>query len=292
MGETSIDKTFLKIVTESGIPLKKLAEATSCKSSEILKWWNQHHTSNCMKYSHLRDFAQYFGMKEEALIDNTYNKSLLRKRFLGKKTDLPDYYEENANSYIRSSFYIIEYLNMLYGQAFTDELLKELNVHPLYFEDLNKKISILFVNDLFKKCRELGFTDSHFENLAGSMYLSLEQNDLESLFEDVSCYESFFIAFEQLCRYFDHNFTSVYKIGRSGFTLTEKPSDEVLGYAKKGQLDLDFIQYYRGLLIKHSPKMGQLNCVHPSLSKIESGSNLVTTYNVRYSSSHLSATMI
>lgn len=282
MGETSIDKTFLKIVTESGIPLKKLAEATSCKSSEILNWWNQHHTSNCMKYSHLRDFAQYFGMKEEALIDNTYNKSLLRKRFLGKKTDLPDYYEENANSYIRSSFYIIEYLNMLYGQAFTDELLKELNVHPLYFEDLNKKISILFVNDLLKKCRDLGFNHNQFETLAGSMFISVEMNNLDSLFEDVDCYESFFECLKNLNKYFDNNYSCHYSISRSGVRIIELPSSDLKELHHKGSIDLKFLEYYRSLLYKHSPKLAGLNPTQPKVKTSLSRGDLFSTIDINF----------
>lgn len=274
--------TLFKITKESGIPLKLLAEATEIRSSEILKWWNEPSIKSFFKQKHLNNFSKYFGIPEEKFIDETYDRKLLRKRVLGDRFDLPEIYEEAAHSYMRSSYYIVEYLRLLYGTHFVDRLLMELQVHPLCFEDLNKKVSICFVNDLLVKCRQLGFEDMQFESLAGSMFMSVEKDNLDRLFSDTTCYESFFSSLARMVNYFDTNFQYEFDIGFSGVKVINKTSSDLQRLIDEGRVDYEFLQLYRGKLYKKAPQLAGLPALSPRMGSLSGRGCFVSSYEMSF----------
>ncbi len=282
-----IDKTFVKLIRDTGLPLKVFSTAASVAPESVLKWWADANGQHTLRDSNLTSFSQYFGFSENHLLSDTYDKRLLRKRFLGKRTDLPEKYEFNARSYLRSSFYILEYLTLMYGRHFSDNLLFEMGVHPLMFQNLDQKINLVFVNDLLNRCKTLGFSESHFYSLAGSLFLSVEADELKSRVAIKPTPEVFFGSLEGIANKFDINFQKNFEVSKNRATIVETLSPEIERFVQTEKINLDFLIFYRKLLYQSSPKLANMPAFKTTIKRNDLRGSIQTTYTIEFPSALL-----
>lgn len=279
-----LESVFRNLIVETGMPLKVFAKAAGIRSESVLTWYSKITQPERFAYKHLKNFSETFGFSEESIFHSTYDRALLRKRFLGPVNSLPDRYQENADSYIRSSYYIIEYLTLLYGKQAVDKILFDLKVHPTFVDNVNNKVSILFVMDLLRACQKLGFKERDFKSLAGSMFLSVEKDQLQSLLTGVDRLESFMYVFPELCSYFDMNFEYKFNVGISGVEIINKPSDSLMKLVSNKQVDIKLLEFYRNLLYNQSPKLVDLPEVSAEVNSSLSSGHSFVRHMVRFNS--------
>lgn len=249
---TDFDKALKKLIIDSGLPLKKFAEATETSSLDTLKWWNSEEKL-FIKDSQINSFQNFFAITIEDLLEDESKISLLRKRVFGDRDALPEKYENDANSFVRSTYYILKYLRMLYGQAFVDQTVLSLDVHPLYLDKLDNKINIRFLIDLLNKCKELGFKQQDFQRLSGSLFLSIENSESEDLFSTAHSYEDIYNSLSLIVNKFDHNFDYDFVIGKTGADLITRPTEKIKHLLDDPTLNSEILFSYRPMLFSQAP---------------------------------------
>jgi hypothetical protein len=253
------------LISDIGIPLLFFSQACGLTSKETLLWWSGR--NGVLKYSHIRQLSNYLGVSEEQILQKTYNKKLLRRRIFESKIALPEVYDENAESYVISSAYIIEYLRLLYGQVFVDTMLQKLNIHPCFFDEETRKINILFIVDLLNLCKKFGFQTKDFRSLASSMFLSVEKSKISKIFKPTDSYEEAYHMIDASSKYFDANFEYDFTIRENSVTIKSTPRDHTLRLLDKHEDHSSFLYDYRALIFQAMPtlcKLSSLNSAHKS----------------------------
>ena len=88
-------------------------------------------------------------------------QTLYQHHYHGKKAALPEKYTCNLSSRMRTAQNIIDYLE-LYSPFHAQLITKKLQINPSTFYDLEKKISVALVNDLYKQMAYFNFTGHDF----------------------------------------------------------------------------------------------------------------------------------
>ncbi len=245
-----VQAAFRKFITNSGIPLSKVASIAEISPESLLQWWNQKTHLDVKK---VEAFIQYYGFTVDQMLDESLDISLFRKRFMHQQMALPEVYAANSFSYVRSSAHILRYLRLLYGQKFVDELLIQMQIHPCYFENFENRINLLFFVDLLNTCKKLGFTNKDIQQLSRNLFLSVENTSIHTLFKNCRNYEEVFQAIEASTRFFDDNFEYKFSISKNGFELKCKLNESLTTDFQNYKEKTDALFFYRSKLFGSMP---------------------------------------
>lgn len=283
----NLDESFRKVITQSGLPLAQFAKATQTSALQTLKWWSKEE-SVFLTDLQISNFENYFAIPVKSITGENPNIDLLRKRIFGEISSLPEKYEIGANSYVRSSYYIIQYLSLLFGKEYTDRLLTSLEVHPDYLNDLNRKINVRFIRDLLTVCKNLNFKNIEFSNLANSLFMSVDNTPTENLFKNVQNYEEFYYQFETSTSHFDKNFIYDFIIGKNGVDIITKPSEDLNYLIKAKNIDISILFEYRPLLFAHAPALSQLETLSVEVKSCISRGDRFSRYRIPFITKQIS----
>ena len=129
-------------VQESGISLKEFKSLTGLSASQVMTWYAG--DDSLFKEKHLCNLERGLCASLESL----RNKKILNKcffeNFRGEKIVVSENYVNSARSYVRSSAHIVKYLELLFGRERIKFILKEMDVHRAYLDELDNRINILF----------------------------------------------------------------------------------------------------------------------------------------------------
>lgn len=254
--EALIDDQIRRFIRESGIPLGTFAEAVGWKSYQAMEWWACRGQS--LNYRNLESLAQFLGVSAENLVEGRYHINLIRKRIFKGPGVLPERYSEHASSYVRTLAHIIEYLSMLYGRHFTDRLLRDLNIHPLFFDNLENKISVTFYTDIFNKLSQMGVKDNEIASLACYIFLSLRDTKFGQKFRDAKNYQEFYALLGENAEKFETNFDYEVLVDSERVRIYAKPTDATSYLLGKSLGEFDRLFLYRKNVLGWFPTLSHL----------------------------------
>lgn len=196
-----------ELVREIGIPLRRLQEVINLKPEECLAWWADEKSSLKIGPQAFSRITEMVGIDENNLFTGSYDKNLARKRLLGDFKSLPERYQENQNSFLRTSAHIVRYIVLTRGQYFADQILYSLNVSPLIYQDLGaQKINLTYFADLLEMLNKNGFTQDELDTLASVIFLSLQETTLGQSFGQSENFHDIYTTLAKNFDYFDTNF--------------------------------------------------------------------------------------
>jgi len=264
-----------ELVREIGLPLSRLQEIIALKSEDCLAWWSNHDHKVQVASSAFSGLAKIVGLNEDQLFKGNYDRELARKRLLGDFRSLPARYQENQNSFLRTSAHIIRYVVLTRGQAFADQILYNMNVSPLIYQDLNAQINLTYFADLLDVLVKKGFSQEELDTLASVIFLSLQETKLGQCFQAA---ESPFDVYTTLAKnfdYFDSNFE--YKshfAGKSYILKTVLPLDQHASLKGSPQKIMQLMRYRR-ILAAWFPFLAGMAPLFPKAKLLKFSSDIV-----------------
>ncbi|MNK15807.1 hypothetical protein D3C87_339580 [compost metagenome] len=265
---TNESERLRELVREIGLPLKKLPDIISAGREDCLAWWSNQDVNLKINATHFARLTALIGIDENELYLGSYDKDLARRRLLGDYNSLPMRYQENKNSYLRTSAHIIRYIVLTRGQWFADQVLNSMNVSPLIYQDLNTQINLTYFADLLETLEKRGFTQEELDTLASVIFLSLQETQLGDRFSES---EDFFDIYSTLANnfnYFDSNFE--YKshfVGKKYVLTTVLPLNQH-EYLKNNPQNIQRLMRYRHILLAWFPYLGGMTPLFPKTELI------------------------
>ncbi|MEN0059429.1 MAG: hypothetical protein AAGB31_11390 [Bdellovibrio sp.] len=251
-----------QIVREVGLPLRQLPDIISASAEDCLAWWSFHKDIR-VTGSHFTRLTQILSIDENQLYNGTYDRELARKRVFGDYLSLPERYEGNKNSFIRTSAHILRYITLTRGQVFADKILHSLNVSPAIYNDLNTQINLTYFADLLETLARFGFSQEELDTLASVNFLTLHQSELGKQFRQSESYFDIYQTLANNFHYFDNNFE--YKssfVGKKYILKTLLPLEQH-GFVKEDVRNLKRLMRYRHLLLAWFPYLGNMSPLFP-----------------------------
>lgn len=256
---------FRELISETGLPLRFLPDLLSLKAEKCLSWWAHTEEPNLVRESHFCRLSNFLGMNEHELYLGGYDKKLARKRVLGDSKSLPERYQVNQHSFIRTSAHIIEYLKLTRGQAWVDQILASLNMPLRAYENPDMKINLTYFADLLSALAKNGFSQNELDTLSSVIFLGLKKTELG---KKLSMSESSHDVYKTLAdsyHYFDSNFE--YKssfIGKKYILKTTLPLDQHSLLVENPE-DVARLMRYRHILLAWFPYLAGLPPVFSSV---------------------------
>jgi hypothetical protein len=119
--------------------------------------------------------AHELGLDPENLSYGRLDYQAFQKHYSGEYAYLPERYSRAAFSKRLTSFPILEFSDLHFGQNFTDLLLKKLQVNRIIFRDPNESINILFLTDACEFFVKMGHPQSILFQM-GAQFSTTHQN--------------------------------------------------------------------------------------------------------------------
>ncbi|MBS1970526.1 MAG: hypothetical protein JSU04_09465 [Bdellovibrionales bacterium] len=264
-----------ELIRELGLPLRRLQDVIAMKPEDCLTWWSDESSSIKFGSEPFTRLMQMVGIDENKLFMGNYDQALARRRLLGDFKSLPDRYQENQNSYLRTSAHIIRYIVLTRGQAFADQVLYSMSVSPLIYDDVSVKINLTYFADLLETLAQKGFTQEELDTLASVIFLSLQGTALGETF---SVSENHFDVYKTLAKnfdYFDTNFD--YKsqfVGKKYILKTTLPLDEH-SFLKGDKEKVIRLMRYRRILSAWFPYLAGMTPLFPKAELVRFSGNIV-----------------
>lgn len=260
---TNESERLRQLVRELGLPLRRLPEVISLGREQCLSWWSQCNEDFKVTEQHFMRLASVVGIDENQLFTGTYDRDLARRRILGDYNSLPVRYQENQNSFLRTSAHIFRYMVLTRGQWFADQVLSSLNVSPLIYQNTDQLINLTYFADLLQSLSQRGFSQNEMDTLASVIFLSLQETQLGQRFEES---KDFFDVYSTLAAnydYFDSNFKYKSKfVGKKYKLKTILPLDQhssLKGYPE----NIQRLMRYRHILLAWFPYLGGMTPLFP-----------------------------
>ena len=180
-------------------------------------------------------------------IDNFFEGKIdyiqVRDKFLGNLEALPVRYDSVKLSKARTLTNCLRYIEMKYGEAFKNSILRQLQVDPRFFDNPNRLTNIRLMKDLFDLLESVGFSKQDFTNMG---LMSYDINKASSMGEQYRSYRNFEELMEDLCNGLSSNYDQNYdyfivRKDSESITLGSRPSAEVLEYLKADEIGSDRI---------------------------------------------------
>jgi len=252
-----------QLVREIGFPLNRLPEILPLGAEDCMNWWSDRNIRLSAPHKAFQNLGRIIGIAEDQLYRGDYNRDLARKHLLGDHRALPGRYQDNQNSFVRTSEHIIRYVVLTRGQAFVDWILSCLNVSPLIYQNPGAKINLTYFSDLLAVLAKNGFQQEELDTLASVIFLSLQKTPLGKHFK-IS--ENFFEIYKTLAEnfdYFDSNFE--YKsrfVGRKYILNTTLPLKDH-SQLKGNPQDVQRLLRYRHILLAWFPYLAGMSPLYP-----------------------------
>lgn len=256
-------KRLRELVREMGLPLRRLPEILSLSPQDCLAWWSEQGDNVKVSSKHFSRLASLVGINETDLFGGSYDRALARQRILGDSSALPERYQENPNSYLRTSEHIYKYMVLTRGSAFADQVLTSLNVSPSIYKKIDRLINLTYFADLLSALAKKGFSQSELDTLASVIFLSLQSTSLGHKLEESEDFFEVYSTLSQNYSYFDSNFE--YKsefVGKKYILKTALP----LNQHQQLQKDRESVQRlmrYRHILLAWFPYLAGLTPLFP-----------------------------
>lgn len=260
---TNESQRLREVIREIGLPLRRLQEVILLKPEDCLAWWSGNDLNLKLGASPFTRLKEMVSIDENQLFTGNYDRNLARKRLLGDFRSLPERYQENQNSFLRTSAHIIRYIVLTRGQYFADQILYSLNISPLIYQDLNARINLTFFADLLEVLEKNQFSQEELDTLASVIFLSLQET---SLGQSLSASEDFFDIYETLAKnfdYFDSNFE--YKsrfVGKKYILKTVLPLEQHT-LLKESPQNIQRLMRYRHILLAWFPYLAGMTPLFP-----------------------------
>lgn len=273
-------KLIMKFIKDVGMPFNLGPEALGIKASEFMQWISGKEI--LIGQPHLISLAQYLNLNEDCILDGTYDKDLIRKRLFGTVDALPEKYSQNQFSYSRSSAHIPKYLTLTRGQHFSDMILRKLNISPLLYSNLNNHVSINYFMDLLETLAESGLSEKELDNLAGVLFLAIEDTALGLKFKKAQTYYECYEILSQSSQLFDCNFSYNFDLDRNQVRI-----ESFLEYGKHFHINwsiakLNRLIRYRHILMGWFPYLSKLPPILPEHKVEYCEGGLKTTYTIKF----------
>lgn len=263
LSSTNESERLRELVRELGLPLRRLQDIILLKPEECLQWWSDkaYNLQSCHRA--FTRLVEIVAIDENDLFAGTYDRDLARKRILGDYASLPVRYQENQNSFLRTSAHIIRYMVLTRGQYFADQVLYSMNVSPLIYQNSEARINLTYFADLLEALAIRGFSQEELDTLASVIFLSLRETTLGQSFQKS---ENTFDVYKTLATnfdYFDSNFE--YKsrfVGKKYILNTILPLDQH-PFLKGHPLKVKRLMRYRRLLSAWFPYLAGMAPLFP-----------------------------
>ncbi|HEY8269967.1 MAG TPA: hypothetical protein VIG33_03705 [Pseudobdellovibrionaceae bacterium] len=252
-----------ELIRELGLPLRKLPDIISLNPEECLAWWSNQEIHLKIGYTPFSRLTSLVGIGENQLFTGDYDQDLARKRLMGDHGSLPTRYQENQNSFLRTSAHIIRYITLTRGQWFADQILYALNVSPLIYENPDRHINLTYFADLLELLSKKDFSQEELDTLSSIIFLSLQQTTLGQSFK---ASENFFDIYTTLAKNFDY-FDSTFEyeshfVGKKYILKTVLHLDQH-SQLKENPQSLRRLMRYRQILLAWFPYLGGMAPLFP-----------------------------
>lgn len=261
---SQIESVRLKeLLREVGVPIRQLPEILSLSAEECLQWWSGRLDLR-VKPAHFGRLSHLLSIDENALFNGGYDKHLARSRLFSDKLILPERYEENKNSFVRASAHIIRYITLTRGQWFADQVLVELNVSPLIYQNVDMRINLTYFADLLEILERRGFTPAEMDTLSSVMFLSLRETALGRQFAGGTNYEEAYRVIANNFHLFDSNFECQSRfVGKKYLLKTTLPLQGHQAVGRDAMAQRRLLRY-RHLALAWIPYLAGLTPLFPS----------------------------
>lgn len=267
-----------QFVQESGISLKEFKSLTGLSSSQVMAWCAGE--DRIFKEKHLRSLERGLG----TTLENLNNKKFLNKCFFenvrGEQITVSERYVESARSFVRSSSHIVKYLELLFGRERIKFILKEMDVHRAYLDELDNRINILFFVDLLEECRQLGLAKGDLRKLASAMFLSIEGTASEKLFRPCAFHCEAYKNIGEIVNLFDTNFYYDFKVTDQSVEISAEPHESIVPLLEK--IPVDYLFSYRKQIFGTVPMFCGLDGIHLDLADGLKESSLKQVYKGQF----------
>lgn len=269
-----------ELIQEIGIPLRRLPEIIERTSLDCLNWWSGHID---FKISH-KDFsrlATLVGINEKSLVEGQYDRDLAKERLFGKHDSLPERYVEKPNSFLRTSEHIYKYMVLTRGQIFANQVLTEMNVSPLIYQQTDRLINLTYFADLLDTLAQKGFSQHELDTLASVIFLSLKDRPLGHKLEES---EDLFEVYSTLAKnysYFDSNFEYKSEFVGKKYILTTTLPLENHEELKKDPIKVQRLMRYRHILLAWFPYLAGMTPLFPEAQMVSETDLIRTRYEFR-----------
>lgn len=253
-----------ELIREIGIPLRRLQEVINMKPQDCLTWWSDANSNLKVGQESFSRITEMVGIDENKLFMGTYDRQLARKRLLGDFKALPERYQENQNSFLRTSAHIIRYIVLTRGQYFADQILYSMSISPLIYQDLGgQKINLTYFADLLDVLAQRGFTQDELDTLASVIFLSLQETKLGQSFGKSETVHDIYSTLAQNFDYFDTNFEYKSKFVGKKYVLTTTLDLGQHEMLKDTPASVRRLMRYRHILLAWFPYLAGLTPVFP-----------------------------
>ncbi|MGZ3691864.1 MAG: hypothetical protein ACXWRE_02290 [Pseudobdellovibrionaceae bacterium] len=256
-------KRLRELVRELGLPLRKLPEVISMKHEDCLMWWSNQEVNLKIGSAPFSRLTTLVGIDENQLFTGTYDKDLARKRLMGDYCSLPERYQENQNSFLRTSAHIIRYITLTRGQWFCDQILYSLNLSPLIYKNLDCKINLTYFADLLELLAHKGFSQEELDTLGSIIFLSLQETSLGQLFKSSENFSDVYTTLARNFDYFDSNFEYQSRFVGKKYILKTVLDLNQHPHLKNNPQSLRNLMRYRQILLAWFPYLSGLGPLFP-----------------------------
>lgn len=277
----STEDSVRNFIVDIGLPLVKASEGLGVSSDDFMKWWAGT-APRTIKDKQLLSLAQYFTIDENQIINKSYDKNFVRSQFLTGSKLLPEKYAKNKFSYLRSSAHIIKFLNLTRGQAFSDMILRKMNVFPLIYDDLNNRISLNYFMDLLDTLAENGLTQIELDSLCCMLFLTLQHTPLGEKFRKARTYFECYEVVANNVHLFDNNFVYSFDLDNRGIKIQAFLQYESHTHIQWTQGRMDRLLRYRQILVGCYAYLSNLTPIFPDY-RVEVGKyEINAVYTVKF----------
>lgn len=234
------------------------------KPEDCLAWWSNEKSTLKIGHEPFSRITEMVGIDENKLFTGTYDRDLARKRLLGDFQALPARYQENQNSFIRTSAHIIRYIVLTRGQYFADQVLYSLSVSPLIYQELGtQKINLTYFADLLEILTQRGFTQEELDTLASVIFLSLQETKLGQSFGESENFHDIYSTLAKNFDYFDTNFEYKSHFVGKKYVLTTTLDLAQHELLKESPENIRRLMRYRHILLAWFPYLAGLTPLFP-----------------------------
>ncbi|MBL7542927.1 MAG: hypothetical protein JNL11_03880 [Bdellovibrionaceae bacterium] len=261
----SQSESVRNLILDTGLPLNRAPEALGMSSSDFLQWWSSY-GELCASKIQLKTVAQFLGVTEEQIMLGKYDAESLRTRIFVDPLALPEKYSHNQFSYIRTSAHIFKYLAISRGQHFADSIAYKLNVSPLFYQNLNNRISLNYFIDLLAILESQGFTQNEVDSLSGLLFLSWSESPLFMKFKQATNYYDCYLTLANNFKLFDDNFIYKSELDKNHYSMITFLPYEIHNHFEWQECKMNKLFRYRQLLLGWFPYLSGLPPVIPTVS--------------------------
>jgi hypothetical protein len=264
-----------ELIREIGIPLRCLQDIINMRPEDCLTWWSDEESPIKAGSKPFSRIMEMVGIDENMLFTGTYDCDLARRRLLGDFKSLPERYQENQNSFLRTSAHIIRYIILTRGQSFADQVLYCMSVSPLIYNDVNVKINLTYFADLLEILAKKGFTQEELDTLASVIFLSLQGTALGETFSTSENHSDVYKILAKNFDYFDSTFE--YKsqfVGKKYILKTILPLEDH-SFLKNDPQKVMRLMRYRRILSAWFPYLAGMTPLFPKAELLKFNGDIV-----------------